>query len=177
MKFKRSSVALASAVALTILAGNIGVAAKKRWDEAKTAETTTEIAKAEADSAVARATTVMSLIPTPSTREAPPKVKEVAARGVIRLLMLARESRVTVDNISPESKAGGQSGTAIDQIASSIPMTDGAVKRVPIKMKVGFETLDSLKAFTDAIPQSGGYLSKIIVRKGRADLSIRFVGV
>lgn len=166
-----------SAAALTILAGNIGVAAKKRWDEAKTAETTTEIAKAEADSAVARATSVMSLVPATTVQGDPPKVKEVAARGAVRLLNLARESRVTVDNISPESKAGGQSGTAIDQIASSIPMTDGAVKRVPIKMKIGFETLDSLKSFTDSIPHSGGYLSKIVVRKGRADLSIRFVGV
>ena len=178
MKSKRNTLVLVLAAGLMILAGNVFIAAKKKWSEVKIAETTAEIAKAEADSAVARAAKVVALLPNETAPSPSPKAKEVASAGVVRLLNLARQSGVAVTSISPESKAGNSStsGTAIDQIAASIPMTDGAVKRVAIKMNVGFTSLDALMGFVAAIPQSNGYLSKIKITKDRAELSIRFVG-
>lgn len=159
------------------LAVNVSIAAKKKWDRVQTSETTAKIAKEAADAANVRAQSVLAVLPETDAEGSAVKARDAAAVGVIRLINLARENGVAVSSISPASKAGGQSGTAIDQIATSVPMTDGGVRRVHIKMNIGFSSLDALTNFIGAIPTSGGYLSRINIGKDRADLSIRFVGV
>lgn len=176
MKLKRNTIMLAVAVGLIVLAGNIAVAAKNKWIQAKSAEAVVATAKVSADAAAAREQAVLRLLPAGPQGFKPAPIREVTAVGVIRLMNLARDNGIAVSSISPESQVGGQAGAAIDQIAGSVPMTDGALKRIPIKISVRFKDLESLSGFVASIPKSGGYLSEIKIGKSTSDLSIRFIG-
>ena len=99
----------------------------------------------------------------------------VVVLGCAALYTLAQETQIRVSTLSIMPVT--QADVAITAVATSLPQTNGGIKRVMVLLKVNFNDIEYLYEFLQKIPDLGGSLSNIKIKAGSAAITVQFIGV